>query len=90
LKKELARVSWVIEVKNEDTVSREINIYDNIPNSELEGVKVTLTDDCDKPTTQTKDGILTWQVTLKAGEQKKIRFEYEISVPKNMNMNMPQ
>ncbi|MGE4158381.1 MAG: mucoidy inhibitor MuiA family protein [Planctomycetota bacterium] len=83
------RVSYLIELKNEGTEARTIQVMEAIPVPELEGIKVKLTDSCTPPTVHGKDGILTWKVELKPGESREVRLEYEIEVPGNMQMDLP-
>jgi len=85
-----ARMSWLIEVKNEDKVKRTIKVYDNIPNAGIEGIEVALTSKCTKPDSTSKDGILTWNLTLNPGETKTLAFEYTLKIPGKMNFHIQQ
>lgn len=72
-----------IVVRNTKNIQVDIVVEDQIPVVQgTKEIKVELLD-ADKGELDETSGILKWNIKLKSKEQKKIRFTYEITYPKN-------
>ncbi len=76
-----------ITVKNNKKVNAEIVINDQIPVSRQKEIEVTL-NDSDKATYTPENGKLEWNLNLKPGESKKIRFNYTIKYPSDKKITL--
>jgi uncharacterized protein (TIGR02231 family) len=74
--------TYEITVRNNKKQAIEIDIKDQIPVSQVKEVEVTLTDAGDA-NLDTETGLMNWELKLKPGESKKIRFSYQIKYPKD-------
>ena len=74
-----------ITVKNNKKVNVEILINDQIPVSRQKEIEVTL-NDSDKAVYTPENGKLEWNLNLKPGESKKLRFSYTIKYPSDKNI----
>lgn len=77
--------SYEIIVRNNKKQTVEIAVKDQYPISRVKEVEVNV-GDTDGAETDPETGILTWNLKLKPGESKKIKFGYQIKYPKNMNL----
>jgi hypothetical protein len=69
-------------VRNNKKQAIEIDIKDQIPVSQVKEVEVTLTDAGDS-NLDAETGLMNWELKLKPGESKKLRFSYQIKYPKD-------
>lgn len=76
-----------ITIKNNKKSSVDIVINDQIPVSRQKEIEVTL-NDSDKANYNPENGKLEWNLTLKPGESKKIRFSYTIKYPLDKNISL--
>ncbi|REJ81712.1 MAG: mucoidy inhibitor MuiA family protein [Bacteroidetes bacterium] len=78
-------VSYELNVKNNKNMAISLKLKDQIPVSQDPMVKVELTERDGAELIQ-ETGMLDWNLSLKAQESKKIRFTYEIRMPKSKNI----
>ncbi len=74
--------TYEITIKNNKKQAVDMNVKDQYPISQTKEVEVLLTED-DQANINTETGILNWNIHLKPGESKKIRFSYQLKYPKN-------
>lgn len=74
--------TFEITVKNNKKSPVEVVVYDQIPVSRQKDIEVTL-NNSDKAEYNPETGKLTWKISLKAGESRKIKFDYTIKYPSN-------
>jgi len=74
--------TYEITIKNNKKQEVDMNIKDQYPISQTKEVEVLLTED-GQANINTETGIMNWNVHLKPGESKKIRFSYQLKYPKN-------
>ena len=74
--------TYEITIKNNKKQAVDMNVKDQYPISQTKEVEVLLTED-DQANINTETGILNWNINLKPGESKKIRFSYQLKYPKN-------
>ena len=77
--------AYEIVVRNNKKQSVEMSVKDQYPISRVKEVEVEL-GDTDGAEIDAETGILTWNLKLKPGESKKIKFGYQIKYPKNMTL----
>lgn len=72
-----------LEVGNEGGEARSIQVFERIPVSELESVKVRILPETTPGYTEEveKSGILRWNISLASGEKRKIRLAFEVETP---------
>jgi hypothetical protein len=70
-----------IVVRNNKSSAITLSIQDQIPVPALEEIAISPTK-TDGGTLDTDSGFITWQVTLKADQQQKLNFGYEVKYPK--------
>ena len=74
-------MAWDYEIKNSSNRAWNVVLQERAPVSTHEDVKVALKNSPEQSSLG-KDGLLSWELELKPGESKKIRFGYELSKPK--------
>jgi uncharacterized protein (TIGR02231 family) len=74
--------TYEIVLKNNKTTDVNLLLKDQHPLSTLKEVEVKLDDD-GNAMVNPETGVLTWKVSLKAGEIKKFRFSYTVKYPKD-------
>jgi uncharacterized protein (TIGR02231 family) len=74
--------TYELIVKNNKIKDINIVLKDQYPLSNVKEMEVELLDD-GSAIVNTELGILTWKLTLKPGESKKIRFSYKVKYPKD-------
>lgn len=74
--------TYELVVKNNKVKDINIVLKDQYPLSNVKEMEVELLDD-GSATVNTELGILTWKLTLKPGESKKVRFSYTVKYPKD-------
>lgn len=82
LEEKTISVTYEITVKNTKSAAAELHIDDQIPLSSHPGIVVKLTDSS-KAKYNAETGKLTWDITLKPKESRKISFSYEVKIPKD-------
>lgn len=76
-----------ITLKNNKKASVDIVINDQIPVSRQKDIEVIL-NDSDKAVYNSENGKLEWNLNLKPGESKKIRFNYTIKYPSDKKISL--
>jgi uncharacterized protein (TIGR02231 family) len=74
--------TYELVVKNNKIKDINIVLKDQYPLSNVKEMEVELLDD-GSASVNTELGILTWKLTLKPGESKKVRFSYKVKYPKD-------
>jgi uncharacterized protein (TIGR02231 family) len=74
--------TYELIVKNNKVKDINIILKDQYPLSNVKEMEVELLDD-GSAMVNTELGILTWKLTLKPGESKKVRFSYTVKYPKD-------
>ena len=78
--------SWLIKVENYHARTMPVRIYDRMPYSTHEDIKVDLLPASTRPAETDVDdrqGILVWNYELNGGEEQDIRFGFRIASPKD-------
>ena len=75
-------IEWKTTVKNQRKETIEITVQDQIPVSKIKEMIVSF-ENLSNADYDEKTGILTWKITLAAGELKEIGFAYSVKYPKN-------
>ena len=78
---------YEIAIRNNKKEAITIEVEDNYPISANSEIEVILTDK-DGATVTTETGKLTWNISLKPNETKKIKFGYQIKYPKDKNIQL--
>jgi uncharacterized protein (TIGR02231 family) len=74
--------TYEIIVKNNKTTDVNLMLKDQYPLSTIKEVEVKLEDGGEAMVNE-EVGVLTWKITLKPGESKKVRFTYSVKYPKD-------
>jgi uncharacterized protein (TIGR02231 family) len=74
--------TYELIVKNNKIKDINIVLKDQYPLSNVKEMEVELLDD-GSASVNTELGILTWKLTLKPGESKKVRFSYKVKYPRD-------
>jgi uncharacterized protein (TIGR02231 family) len=74
--------TYELVVKNNKIKDINIVLKDQYPLSNVKEMEVELIDD-GSASVNTELGILTWKLTLKPGESKKVRFSYKVKYPRD-------
>lgn len=78
------RITYEIQIKNNKRVAIPIEILDQVPVSRNAALKVNVDEDELGGALYNPDyGKLTWKLTVPPGENKKVRFSYELVYPKD-------
>lgn len=77
---------YLITVQNNKKTAESINIIDHIPVSENDKIKINLLSPNAKDIKQDKDGKLTWNWTLNAGQKREATLKFSIEYPINMQV----
>lgn len=78
-------ITYEITLRNNKSCNVTIDVSDQIPISNDPSIKVELTDG-NNATLNADTGELTWNVNVKAKETKKIKFTYEVKMPKDRSL----
>jgi len=65
----------------------EIEIQDHFPVSRHEDIKIKLMDISPEPEETSELNLLTWQVKIGTGEERKIRFEFQVEHPRTLSLS---
>ena len=74
--------TYELIIKNNKVKDINIVLKDQYPLSNIKEMEVELTDD-GSAIVNTELAVLTWKLTLKPGESKKVRFTYTVKYPKD-------
>jgi uncharacterized protein (TIGR02231 family) len=77
--------AWVITVRNTKNTEVSVEIEDQYPLSRSSEIKVEL-EDAGKAEVNETEGKLTWNLDLKPGEVKELKFVYSVRYPKDMDV----
>ena len=81
--------AYTISVKNNRKRDVRLTLKDQYPISTQKNIEVELLKDTTTPTTNnTETGVVTWDVTLKAGEARTFTFSYSVKYPKGMDLDL--
>jgi uncharacterized protein (TIGR02231 family) len=76
--------AYRIKVQNLRDGQEKIIVSDQIPVVRHEDIKVRLDMAEPKPTKQTELGILEWELDLEPGEERAIRFDFNVEHPRSL------
>lgn len=77
---------YLITATNRHNITIPVTVYDQIPVSRDEAIKVELLDDTTTPTeknVENRPGILAWKNELKPQQKQRIKFGYAVSFPQD-------
>lgn len=77
--------TYELTVKNNKITTVDLLLKDQYPISTTKEIEIKLEDAMDAMI-NAESGILTWKITLKPGESKKLRFSYSVKYPKEMRI----
>lgn len=78
-------VTYEIAIRNTKSSPVQLDVTDQIPLSQNPDIKIALLDG-DGATLNPETGMLVWNLNLKANDSKKLKFTYEVKIPKNKNL----
>ncbi|HRH64996.1 MAG TPA: DUF4139 domain-containing protein [Bacteroidia bacterium] len=78
-------LTYEITVRNTKSFAIALDVTDQIPISTDPDIKIALIDG-DGSELNEETGMMIWDVSLKANESKKLKFTYEVRVPKNKRL----
>lgn len=78
--------TYELVVKNNKVTDVNLILKDQYPLSNVKEIEVELLDD-GGATINTELGVLTWKISLKPGESKKVRFSYTVKYPKDKKID---
>lgn len=77
---------WNTELRNTSTMPVKLTVTEPFPVSTEKEIKVELNKELSGAVIDREKGLLTWQITLQPGEQRKLEFGFSVIYPKNLNM----
>ena len=80
--KNKATFRYRIGVQNLKKDSETVNIFDQMPVSQTESIKVKLTESSPQPGEKKDDGILKWVLIMQPSEKREITFQFEVEYPR--------
>ena len=80
--------AYAIEIKNLGKVDGLLKVYDRVPHSNSEKIKV-IPEYPDLAPTKVRMGVLKWKIELKALDTKKIRYNYSVEWDKEIQVTPP-
>ncbi len=78
----------VNKIKNLKNVEDDLTIFDRIPHSSSENIKVEL-NEIDPEPNKKELGVLKWKLNLKGLDEKVIHYRYSIEYKKGISINHP-
>jgi uncharacterized protein (TIGR02231 family) len=78
--------TYELVVKNNKVTDVNLILKDQYPLSNVKEIEVELLDD-GEAAINTELGVLTWKISLKPGESKKVRFSYTVKYPKDKKID---
>jgi uncharacterized protein (TIGR02231 family) len=85
--KRRTRFGYQIQLDNLTGSPQKVLVRDQMPLSRSEQIKIRLENAEPRPTEQTDLGYLTWQLTLPTGGSQKLRFEFSVEHPRQLEIN---
>lgn len=79
---------WETEVRNIANFETKVKIVEPFPISQNKEIKVDLDKDLSGANVNSEKGLLTWEITLKPGESRKISYGFSITYPKTMQIRI--
>jgi uncharacterized protein (TIGR02231 family) len=82
------QLSYAYEIELENLLDRPVDVVvrDQIPVSRHESIQLRLTRAEPTPAEQTDLNLLRWELTLGAGDQRKITYAYQVEHPRQMDV----
>ncbi len=80
------RYAYRITVRNHRDKGEKVTVFDQIPVSGHENIKVKTEQVDPEPTEKTELGILKWELSLEPNEEQTIRFDFTIEHPRDMQV----
>jgi uncharacterized protein (TIGR02231 family) len=82
-------IRYGFEIEIENLMSNEVNLelQDQLPVSRHEDIKVRLESSEPEPSETSELNIMEWQLAIKAGEKRKIKFGYLVEHPRDVVVN---
>ncbi|MBL0358978.1 MAG: DUF4139 domain-containing protein [Chitinophagaceae bacterium] len=77
--------TYELTVKNNKITDVDLLLKDQYPISTIKDIETKLEDSKDAMV-NTETGVLTWKISLKPGESKKVRFTYTVKYPKEIRI----
>ena len=77
---------WSTEIRNAGTMPVKLTVTEPFPLSAEKEIKIELAKELSNAAINKEKGLLTWDVALQPGEQKKLEFGFSVIYPKNINM----
>jgi hypothetical protein len=77
---------WNSEIRNTGTMPVRLTVTEPFPVSTEKEIKVELDKELSGASIDKEKGLLTWEITLQPGEQKKLDFGFSVTYPKALNM----
>ena len=77
---------WTTEIRNTGTMPVKLTLAEPFPISTEKEIKVDLAKELTGALVDKEKGLLTWELVLQPGEQKKLEFGFSVSYPKALNM----
>lgn len=77
---------WSSEIRNTGKMPVRLTVTEPFPVSTEKEIKVDLAKELSGATVDKEKGLLTWELNLQPGEQKKLQFGFSVTYPKNLNM----
>lgn len=78
--------TFEITVRNTKSIALDFEIEDQIPISSDPNIKITLLDNKDGAIYDAITGKLTWKMSIKPKDSKKVQFSYEVKYPKDKHI----
>lgn len=79
---------WETEVRNIANFETKVKIIEPFPISQNKEIKIDLDKDLSGANVNTEKGLLTWEITLKPGESRKLSYGFSITYPKSMQIRI--
>ena len=83
----LQKLTYEITVKNNKKEAINLLLKDQYPLSTTKEIEIELLESNDAMVNP-ETGLLTWKLSLAAGESKKLRFSYSVKYPKDKMVNL--
>ena len=77
---------WATEIRNTGRMPVKLKISEPFPVSVEKEIRVELNKDLSGAAVDKEKGLLTWELTVQPGEQKKLEFGFGVTYPKALNM----
>ena len=76
----------MIRLHNLLAATAKITVLDQLPHARREEIKIKAIDAVPRPKEQTELGIMTWELSLEAGQKAEVRFGYNIEHPRELRV----